>query len=219
MTCTARMSDGSGSGWAGATARKASDVDALTLARVACDKAALSKGPRKLEPGRYTVLLEPAAAFELVGYLFEALDARAADEGRSFFSKPGGGNRLGEAVLSARVTLDSNPGSPLTANATFDTEGLPLPPLTWVDAGVVKALRTSRYWAQKTGTKPNAGYGGIALKAGSDGFDAMLSGIQRGVLITRFWHSELGRPADTARDGPHARRARSSSKTASSSRR
>jgi predicted Zn-dependent protease len=189
MTMTARTSDGSGSGWAGATSRKAAEVDAAKLARVACEKAALSKGPRKLEPGRYTVLLEPAASFELVGYVFEALDARSADEGRSFFSKSGGGNRLGEAVLSKSVTLESSPSSALTPNVTFDGDGLPLPPLTWVDQGVVKALRTSRYWAQKQGRAPNAGYGGVMLKGGSDDFDAMLKGIERGVLITRFWYS------------------------------
>jgi predicted Zn-dependent protease len=189
MSTTARTADGSASGWGGAAARKAADIDALKLATVACEKAALSKGTRKLEPGRYTVLLEPAACMELAGYLFEALDARAADEGRSFFSKNGGGNRLNEAVLSKNVSLESNPASPLTANVTFDGEGAPLPPLTWIDAGVVKALRTSRYWAQKQGTKPNAGYGGFALKGGSDDFDAMLQGIKRGVLITRFWYS------------------------------
>jgi predicted Zn-dependent protease len=189
MSATARTADGSGSGWAGTTSRLAKDVDAAKLARVACEKAALSKGARKLEPGRYTVLLEPAATWELVDYLFQALDARATDEGRSFFSKPGGGSRLGETVLSPRVTLDSNPGSPLTPNATFDGDGLPLPGITWVDQGVVKALRTSRFWAQKKGTKPNAGYGGYALKPGTDDVDAMLAGIKRGVLITRFWYS------------------------------
>jgi predicted Zn-dependent protease len=189
MTTTARTSDGSGSGWAGATSRKAADVDATKIARIACEKAALSKSPRKLEPGRYTVLLEPAAAFELVEYVFEALDARSADEGRSFFSKSGGGNRLGEAVLSKNVTLESNPGSPLTPNVTFDGDGLPLPPLSWVEGGVVKALRTSRFWAQRQGTKPNGGYGGVSLKGGNDDFDEMLKGIERGVLITRFWYS------------------------------
>jgi predicted Zn-dependent protease len=189
MSTTARTADGSASGWAGISSRKAGDVDALKLARTACEKAALSKGPRKLEPGRYTVLLEPAACMELAGYLFDALDARAADEGRSFFSKSGGGNRLGEAVLSKSVSLESNPASPLTANVTFDGEGLPLPGITWVDQGVVKALRTSQFWAQKQKTKPTAGYGGFALKGGADDFDAMLQGIKRGVLITRFWYS------------------------------
>jgi predicted Zn-dependent protease len=189
MSTTARTADGSASGWGGASSRKAGDIDALKLARIACEKAALSKGPRKLEPGRYTVLLEPAACMELAGYLFESLDARAADEGRSFFSKSGGGNRLNEAVLSKNVSLESNPASPLTANVTFDGEGQPLPAMTWIDQGVVKALRTSRFWAQKQNTKPNAGYGGFALKGGADDFDAMLHGIKRGVLITRFWYS------------------------------
>jgi predicted Zn-dependent protease len=53
----------------------------------------------------------------------------------------------------------------------------------------VKALRTSRFWAQKSGVKPTGAYGGLSLKAGADAFDAMLAGIERGVLITRFWYT------------------------------
>ncbi len=194
MTVTARTPDGSGSGWAGATSRKPGEVDAAKLAAIACEKAALSKAPRKLEPGRYTVLLEPAAASTLMSWLWEALDARSADEGRSFFSKPGGGNRVGEQVLSERVTLASDPTAAATAGATVDGEGLALPGLTWVDKGVLKALRATRYWAQKTGRKPTGGYGGVALAAGSDAFDAMLAGVKRGVLITRFWYSNWVNP-------------------------
>ncbi len=189
LSMTARTSDGSGSGWAGASARGPKGIDAAKLAATACEKAALSKAPKRLEAGRYTVLLEPAAATTMLRWLYEALDARSADEGRSFFSKQGGGNRLGEKVLSERVTLTSNPSAPETAGATVDPEGLPLPPVTWVENGVVKALRTTRYWAQKTGTKPVGFYGGYALKAGSDSLDAMLAGIERGVLITRFWYT------------------------------
>lgn len=189
MSATARTPDGSGSGWASASVVKPGALDAAKLAGIACEKAALSKAPKKLEPGRYTVLLEPAAAGRLMFWLHEALDARSADEGRSFFSKPGGGNRLGEGVLSPRVTLVSNPLSPQTPGATFDDEGLPLPGLTWVDRGVVKALRTSRYWAQKTGSKPSGSYGGVSLSPGTDAFDAMLAGIKRGVLITRFFYT------------------------------
>jgi len=189
LSMTARTADGSGSGWSAATARGPSGIDAKKLAAVACEKAALSKAPKRLEAGRYTVLLEPAAAANLMRWLYEALDARNADEGRSFFSKKGGGNRLGEKVLNERVTLTSNPTAPETAGATVDGEGLVLPPMTWVEGGVVKAFKTSRYWAKKSGGKPTGAYGGLALKAGADSFDAMLAGIERGVLITRFWYT------------------------------
>lgn len=189
MTTTARTPDGSGSGWAGFTSRKGGELDAAKLAAVACEKAALSKTPRKLDAGRYTVLLEPAAAGELMGWLYESLDARSADEGRSFYSKPGGGTRVGETLLSPRVTLSSNPGSPLTPGVTVDGDGLPLPGLTWVEKGTVRALRTSRYWAKKQGLKPTGLYQGCMLDAGTDKLEAMLAGIKRGVLITRFWYS------------------------------
>lgn len=194
MSTTARTPDGAGSGWASAASRKPGDVDAAKLAAIACEKAALSKAPRRLEPGRYTVLLEPAAAATMMGWLWEALDARSADEGRSFFSKPGGGNRLGEQVLAERVTLSSNPTLAATAGGPVDEEGLPLPGITWVDRGVLKALSTSRYWAQKTGGKPSGRYQGVALKPGADAFEAMLAGVKRGVLITRFWYSNWVNP-------------------------
>src|SRR4029079_19153966 len=97
---------------------KSADLDAQKLAAVACEKAALSKAPKKLEAGRYTVLLEPAAAAELRWWLYEPLDARSAYEGRSFFSKPCGGNRLGEKLLSERVSLSSNPALPATPGLT-----------------------------------------------------------------------------------------------------
>ncbi|MBL8953576.1 MAG: TldD/PmbA family protein [Myxococcaceae bacterium] len=189
LSMTARTADGSGSGWSSGSARGPSAIDAAKLAEVACEKAALSKAPKKLEPGRYTVLLEPAAAATMLRWLVEALDARSADEGRSFFSKKGGGSRLGEKLFNERITLSSNPAATETAGWTVDPEGLALPPITWVENGVVKALQRSRFWAQKTGAKPTGEYGGYSLKAGSETFDAMLSGIERGVLITRFWYT------------------------------
>ena len=194
LSATARTTDGTGSGWAAATARGPIGIDAAKVAAVACEKAALSKAPKRLEAGRYTVLLEPAAAASLMRWLYEALDARSAGEGRSFFSKVGGGTRLGEQVLSERVTLSSDPTSAATAGPTVDREGLQLPPQTWVEKGVVKALRTSRYWAQKTGGKPTGDYGGVVLAPGADTFDAMLAGIKRGVLITRFWYTNWVNP-------------------------
>ncbi len=92
------------------------------------------------------------------------------------------------------MTLSSSPSSAVTPGFTFDPEGLPLPPVTWVDKGVVKALHTSRFWAQKQGTKANGAYAGFSLDAGGDDFDAMLNGIKRGVLITRFWYSNFVDP-------------------------
>ena len=91
LTMTARTPDGGGSGWAGATSHRAGRIDGPALARAAAEKARRSQKPRKLEPGRYTVILEHAAVAELINFLTQSMSQRAADEGRSFFSRKGGG--------------------------------------------------------------------------------------------------------------------------------
>lgn len=104
-TLTVRTTDGTGSAWVGADHPDWSKVDVKTLAKEAIDRAHLSRNPVAIEPGRYTVILEPQAVGDLVQLLAFALDARSADEGRSAFSKQGGGTKIGEKVVDERVTL------------------------------------------------------------------------------------------------------------------
>src|SRR5687768_8874836 len=131
---TARTPDGSGSGWASKSYNELRQLDPAKLAETAIDKAAMSRNPGAIEPGKYTVVLEPAALADLVAYLilFYA-DARQADEGRSFFSKKGGGNRIGERVLGEKVRIYSDPAHPLAPSLAFDNEGLPIGRTVWVD--------------------------------------------------------------------------------------
>ena len=105
FSMTARTPDGTGSGWAGAGARDWSAIDPAAIGRIAAQKAAVSRNPQAIEPGLYTAVLEPQAVNDLVPLLAPALNARTADEGRSPFSKPGGGTRIGEQVMDPRVTL------------------------------------------------------------------------------------------------------------------
>ncbi|MEX2325491.1 MAG: metallopeptidase TldD-related protein, partial [Gemmatimonadaceae bacterium] len=104
MSTTVRTPDGTGSGWAGSAHDEWNDLDAATLGRRAIDKAVRSRNPVAVEPGRYTVILEPTAVANLVQLMAFSLNARSADEGRSFFSKPGGGNKNGMKVVDERVT-------------------------------------------------------------------------------------------------------------------
>ena len=83
-----------------------------------------------------------------------AADARQTDEGRSFFSKKGGGTRVGEQIVGEKVRLYSDPSHPLAPAMPFDGEGLPLKRIDWIDKGVLKNLSYSRYWAQKQGKEP-----------------------------------------------------------------
>jgi len=185
---TARTSDGSGSGWGGGTGHRAAELDAGTLAKLAVDKAKSSARPTKLDPGRYTVVLEPAAVSDLFGWLTGAFGARRADEGRSFFSKPGGGTRIGEKLFPDWVTVKNDPTDPALTTRPFDGDGMPLAPTTWIDKGTVKALSYPRYWASKQNKPPTGSPAGWILEGGKVSRDDLLKGVKRGVLITRFWY-------------------------------
>jgi len=189
FTGTARTPDGTGSGWAGVWGNRWRGADTRAVASAAIDKARRSRQPRALAPGRYTVVLEPAAVAGLLWFLTDALDARQADEGRSFFSKAGGGTRLGERLFGDATTLRSDPTRAETPGAPFDDEGLPLAPTVWIDRGRLAALATTRYWAAKQDRPALGSPSGYELVGGAHDMAGLLDGVERGVLITRFWYT------------------------------
>jgi predicted Zn-dependent protease len=192
MSTTARTADATGSGWAEASSHRAGDLDAGALARIAVDKAVKSAKPTKLDAGRYTVVLEPAAVADLLSFLTGSFGARRADEGRSFFSKAGGGTRVGEKLFPETVTLRTDPTDAQLTSLPFDREGLPMAPTTWIEKGVVKALAYSRYWAKKKGVPANGGSDGWILEGGKAASrDELIKGVAKGVLITRFWYLRM----------------------------
>jgi len=105
FSVTTRTADGKGSGYGLCDFNDAAKLDAAAVTTVAARKAALSREARAIEPGKYTVILEPAAGVDLVRLMVSSMDARQADEGRSFLSKPGGSTRLGEKLVDERVQL------------------------------------------------------------------------------------------------------------------
>src|SRR5690606_23060303 len=139
-TLTVRTKDGTGSGFAGADHNDWSRLDFGAVAERAIEKARASQNPTALDAGRYTVILEPQACADLCGLLTGALSARSADEGRSPFSRPGGGNRIGETILDPRVTVFSDPQDPDLLGQPFDNQGLPLTRQVWIEKGVLKQL-------------------------------------------------------------------------------
>jgi predicted Zn-dependent protease len=189
MTVTARTPDGKGSGWGVTASHRAAEVDAAAATRAACDKATRSVGARPLEPGKYTVVLEPAAVGDLLGFLAEPLEARAVDEGRSALGKPGGGSRLGEKIASELVTLVSDPADPELPVAPFDDDGLPRKLVRWIDRGVLTSLAYSRYWAKKQGKEPTPTVGWHLLGGSAASVDELVAGVKRGLLVTRFFYT------------------------------
>lgn len=188
LTLTARTADGTGSGWAGRASHRIGDLDTAALARTAVDKAVRSQKPRRIEPGRYTVILEPEAVNDLLRFVTWSLDARQADEGRSFFSRPGGGNKLGETLFGPAITLASDPTDAAAPGRPFTDEGLALQPTTWIDKGKVNAFSCSRFWAAKQNKAPTGSPSVWHLHGGAASPDDLLRGVEKGVLITRFWY-------------------------------
>ena len=156
LSVTSRTPDGTGSGYASAGSRDWGTIDPAALGRIAAQKAVASRNPQAIEPGLYTAVLEPQAVTDLVPLLAPALNARTADEGRSAFSKSGGGTRIGEKV-DERVTLYSDPADAGVLGAPFDNEGLPIRRIVWIEKGVLSNLAYTRFWAQKQGVPPTGG--------------------------------------------------------------
>ena len=187
-TLTVRSADGTGSGWAAADHPDFGQVDAAGIARRAAEKARLSRTPVAIEPGRYTVILEPQAVGDLVQLVGNYAGAREADEGRSPFVKQGGGNKIGMKVADERVTLFSDPADPQLLARPWDGDGLPLGRQVWIENGVLKQLYYSRFWAKKQGKAATGAPSSLKMAGGTQSLDDLIRGTQRGVLVTRLWY-------------------------------
>ena len=185
-TVTARTTDGLGSGWAGQDANDVTRIDGPAAARIAVEKAAASRDARAIEPGKYTVVLEPAASIELIQNLLN-VDARSADEGRSFLSKSGGGTRLGEKMMDERVTIYSDPANADAPAGPWVGDGRPTQRTVWIDKGAYQNLSYSRYWAEKQGKPALPGPTNFIMEGGSQSLEELIRSTTRGLLVTRPW--------------------------------
>jgi predicted Zn-dependent protease len=192
-----RTANGTGSGYARLGSWRLSDLDPSSLALRAAKKAESSANPRELAPGVYTVILEPEAVADLLVFLLFSLNARTADEGRSFLSKSGGGTRLGEKLFADGVALRSDPFNPRHPGSPWaegfgrgggGSSGLPAKKTTWIENGVVKTLAVDRYWAGKTKVEPVPLSGGLALDGSDKSLEALIGETARALLVTRFWY-------------------------------
>ena len=213
FSVTVRTPDGKGSGYGICDFNDAQKLDTTSVTAFAADKAAKSRETRALEPGKYTVILEPAAAVDLISHMISALDARQADEGRSFMSKPGGGTRLGEKLVDERVHIYSDPMNADAPGGQWAPDGRPRRRVDWLEGGKVVNLGYSRFWAQKQGIEEGkavppvgGGFGGgnravaafegqsgILMDGGNATLPELVKSVKRGVLVTRLWYI---RPVD-----------------------
>lgn len=182
------------SGWAKASAPDASQIDAEALAERASKKATASRHPKEVEPGRWTVILEPAAVLDLVGFLFYDFAGTAILDQRSCFN-----NRMGKQVMGENVTLHDDVTHPLQLGPPFDGEGMPRQTVLLVDRGVPRNLVYARSTAKKMKAKPT-GHGlplpnqdgeapfNLVFAGGNTPLETMIATTDRGILLTRLWY-------------------------------
>jgi predicted Zn-dependent protease len=182
------------SGWAKANAPDIAALDPAALAERATQKSILSRAPREVAPGRCTVILEPAAVLDLVGFLFYDFAGTAVRDRRSCLNE-----RIGKQIFGHNVNLWDDVTHPLQLGAPFDGEGLPRQRIKLVDAGVPKNLVYSRATAKKMKTKPTGHslalpneWGeapmNLVLEGGKASLEAMIDSTDRGILVTRVWY-------------------------------
>ena len=200
LILTCRTPDGTGSGWAGTTGMKdVTQIDAAALSEVAATKALTSRKARALEPGTYTVILEPRPAARFLSLMLGSLAARPAEEGQSFMSgAERGSTKIGEKVFGDNVTIRSDIGNAVLRQTPIGPDGLAAKPVTWIEKGVVKNLAYDRFWAQKQGRTPTPASPQMSLvmEGGDQTLDQMIKSTRRGLLITFFWYI---RPVDNMR--------------------
>ena len=193
FSVTTRNEAGTASGYAARGFTDVSKLDTFSATKIAAGKANGSVGAKAIEPGKYTVILEPVAAVYMLENMFR-FDARSAEEGRSFLSKKGGGTRLGEQLMDEKVTIYSDPFNPELPSSTWSGDGLPREKTTWIEKGIVKNLSYSRFWADKKGVKPLPGPGNIIMEGGTATIDDMIKSTEKGILVSRLWYIRMVDP-------------------------
>lgn len=194
FTCTVRTEDGQGSGWVARNLADVAKFDAKSDIQTAIQKAKGSAGAKALEPGKYTVIMEPAATAGLLSFMMFGFDARQADEGRSFLSKKGGGNKLGEKLFDERVTLYADPWDERVAVMPWDSDGLAREKTPIITKGKVEYLQYSRYWAQKQGKQAVGQPGNLIMVGGDKSTMDLVKSTKKGVLVTRTWYIRMVDP-------------------------
>jgi predicted Zn-dependent protease len=216
------------SGWQKLNSPDVRNLDARRLAETAAQKAVDSSGPREIAPGKYTVILEPAAALDIVGFMFWDYSGVAILDQRSFLN-----DRIGTQLFGKNISISDDVAHPLQAGSPFDGEGMRRQRVPLVENGVVKRVVYARATAEKMKNSEYAGKVGPIEPTGHglplpnevgempmnivfagpetasekpQTVDEMIGSTERGVLVTRLWYIREVDPYDKivtgmARDG------------------
>lgn len=206
FSVTAMTADSSG--WAEATHRDIGEIKPFDLAAVAIEKALMSRRPKAMDPGRYIVVLEPAAVAELLLFMaWEGFGALPYQEGRSFLS-----GKLGQPIMDERVTLLDDAYHPQTIGIPFDFEGMPRQRVALIEKGVGRGVVYDRKTARKDGVEatghalPQPNTNGpmplnLVMNGGDSRLSEMIDSTDRGLLVTHFHYTNLIEPTSLAITG------------------
>ena len=198
----AKSADLTRSAWAGAGTRDFTDVNVAGLEAGLARQLGWASRQLELPAGRYETLLPPTAVADLLIYLYWSSGAKDAVDGRTVFSQPGGGTRVGERLASLPVTLRSDPGAaglecaPFVIAHTSGREssvfdnGLPIGPTEWVSRGELAALTQTRHSAELSGLAVTPAIDNLILEAqdATASLDDMIARTRRGLLLTSLWY-------------------------------
>jgi PmbA protein len=194
------------SGWQKANSPNVANLNSQLLAEIAAEKAADSAGPREIPPGKYTVVLEPAAVLDMIGFAFYDFGGLAILDQRSFLN-----NRIGTPLFGENINIWDDVAHPLQSGPPFDGEGVRRQKVQLVENGIVKRLVYARASAEKMKKSECAGKVGPIEPTGHgfpvpnemgeapmnivfDGprepktVQQMVASTERGILVTRLWY-------------------------------
>ncbi|MEQ1924228.1 MAG: TldD/PmbA family protein [Pyrinomonadaceae bacterium] len=190
LSVTARTQDGQSSGYFLRSHNDITKLDTKRIARESIRKCLEGRGARTIDPGVYTVILEPQSVADLLGGFVQSFNARNSEEGRGVFSLPGGKTRLGEKIFDEKVRLYSDPWHPDLPGSQSAQGGIPAQRVTLVNNGVIEMLTYNRYWAKQKGKEPTPGPVNTIIESTgpTQSIEEMIKATNRGILVSRFWY-------------------------------
>lgn len=216
LSVTARTPDGTSSGYFLRSHHDISKLDTMRIAREAIRKALDGRGARAIDPGAYTVILEPQAVADLIGNVGGMFNARSAEEGRGVFSAPGGKTKLGLQVFDEKITIYSDPWNPDLPGSQSaggggggfggfggGGGGIPAQKVVMIENGVLKTLTYNRSWAKQRGVSPTPGPVNMIFETSGRPatLEEMIKSTEKGILVSRFWYIRQTDPRTASSTG------------------
>ncbi|MGH3676797.1 MAG: metallopeptidase TldD-related protein [Mycobacterium sp.] len=195
------------SAWAGISTPDFTDVPTDSMLAQLSTRLGWARRSVELPAGRYQTILPPSAVADLMIYLAWSMDGRGAQEGRTAFSAPGGGTRVGEMVSDLPLTIYSDPAAPSleclpfvaapssSERVSIFDNGMDVERVDWIRDGTINALAYPRAAAGEFGVPVAVPAGNLLMTGGSASLADMVAGTERGLLLTTMWYIRVVDPA------------------------